>query len=172
MVKADAAMITKAKDEVDKFIKEAKEYSGKEEDKLNTIGIPSIRIYNLWVEEALEYYKALGESGKKAVVDIQKFIAEMDKKKDIKVQLAMQVPHIMITKPFDKTMRKIEIGASGPALVMLENYIMPIIRALPGYRPLVGSAPRGQLERQIQEFIDSMATEWTVSSLKQNNMIS
>ena len=73
---------------------------------------------------------------------------------DTKIQLSLVAPHVMVTKPFDKRLRKVEIGLREPALSLYRQHIHPLIAQEAGFRTLVGSAPRGQLERQLQEFID------------------
>ena len=67
MVKVECELTTAAKAEVDVFIKEAKAYTGSDENKLATIGIPSIKIFNQWVQMALSHNEGKGEAGAAAV---------------------------------------------------------------------------------------------------------
>ena len=49
MLDSQSPFTAQAKEEVDTFVKKSKEYSGKEEDRLKSIGLPSVHIFNRWI---------------------------------------------------------------------------------------------------------------------------
>ena len=62
----------------------------------------------------------------------------------------------MIIKPFSKQLRKIQVGLRGDAEQVYLRAMLPLIRKEKGFRLLAGSAPRGELERMLQEFLSEV----------------
>ena len=64
-----------------------------------------------------------------------------------------------IIKPFDHRWRRIEMSITGAAKEIFEQAVLPLLKAEPGWKQLMGTAPRGALERQLQEFLDVNMSE-------------
>ena len=157
LVKQDHPLVKLAQDAVTEFMKSAKDLVGKEEEKVQTIGLPSTNIFNQWLKAALDHYVTIGAKEQTQIDLLRKFAQELTQMEGlVEVNLAQMVPHIMISKPFDKSNRKVEVGILGQAKVVFDQAIYHLFIQAPGYRVLVGSAPKGQLERQLQTFIDEM----------------
>ena len=80
---------------------------------------------------------------------LQAFADRMDglPKAQMMVELAMVAPHFMVSKPWDKRLRKVEIGLRPPLVDMLLVDMMPVLRKEKSFRPLLGQAPRGEMEQ-------------------------
>ncbi len=65
----------------------------------------------------------------------------------------------MVTKMLNKKLKKVEIKLRSPIKRLFTSTIMPLLRDEKAFRLMMGSAPRGALERGIQEFIDSNKQE-------------
>ena len=70
-----------------------------------------------------------------------------------------QVLHMMVSTPFDKRQRRLEICLRGDAGQIFENVIYPLIKRQKGFRVLIGQAPKSALERQLQEYLDGIKSE-------------
>ena len=151
LVATESHYVVNGKEEIDAFVKKAKSYSGTPENRIKSLGLPSVLIFNRWLAMILEKLSPSHESH----IAITTFCTKYGKAPEPLEELSLQVPHVMITRPWDKKFRKIEIGLRGEALELFNLHVLPQFKSEKGYRLLQGLAPRGQLERQIQTFLDN-----------------
>ena len=148
---ADNKWTKAAADTMAIFLQKAKDYQGKDEDRLQALAIPSIHIFNAWLEIANQMTKDAPEAQKM----IQDFTQAISTSENPQLELCTQVPHIMMIQPFDKKTRRVEVGVNGQAAQIYRQIIYPLMKKDKGFRPMPGAAPKSNLERQIQEFLSS-----------------
>jgi len=116
------------------------------------LGIPSVHMLNAVMGVALKSAE-LSEEKKKTLTDFQQTIASSSDTKEV---LAAHCPVFVIVAPFDKQKRKLEISMSMELKVVWEASILPLLANQKAFRMLRGTAPRGTMEREVQEFLDSI----------------
>ena len=135
------------------FLTKAKNFSGDPETRDKEVGIPSIHLMNATLLQAIEVHIAHGNVDRAKT--IQDYITEMNKSTDITLDMGLLVPHFMVIQPFNKKVRRVEIGFPMSDLRQLFfSQVLPILQQEKGFKVLVGQAPKGQLQRQIQLFLD------------------
>ena len=67
--------------------------------------------------------------------------------------MSQQAKECYIRKPHDKRKRFIEIHLDGDVKQLFDVAVLPHLRTVKMFRQLVGTAPRGDLERRVQEFV-------------------
>ena len=91
---------------------------------------------------------------------INDYIAAMGGREDMRSVLSFQIPHLMIARPFDKKLRRVELTLRDESHALFFHNILPVIKATQkGFRPLLGQAPRTQLERALQQFLERHAEQ-------------
>ena len=163
MTPKEAIFNMKAKEAVDRFQKTAKEFDGSVEDRVIKVGIPSTWIFNAWISHAQEAYKTMEKSDRvqQALAMVEEYIATTNgmTEKERMLLLAQEIPHIMVSTPFDKKLKRTELCLRGSAEQVFSNAVYPLIKQQKGYRVLLGQAPKSALERQLQDFLDTLDEE-------------
>ena len=140
LIKTESQFVTVGKEEVEKFMANASKFNGPPDQKTLQLGIPSIMVFNAWLAMAKEKWATLGQSGEAHVQALDQFCKEFQQLSNMRVELALICPHVMIAKPFDKRNRRVEIGLREPALSLYQKHFHPLIQQEPGYQTLVGTA--------------------------------
>jgi hypothetical protein len=155
---ADSQFVKVAKVAMDKFMQMAEKMKGgNPEDRDSQLGIPSIHIMDAVLSWALQVHVTANQADQ--VARIKDFQEAVNKSTCPKTTMGVCVPHFMVVKPHDKRLRRVEIGMDQEMLALFRVTVMPVLAKEKSYRALLGSAPRGQLERQIQGFLDDAKEE-------------
>ena len=74
----------------------------------------------------------------------------------MKTHMALQAPYIMCTRMHNKEHKRLEVGLLEPMRTMFMKVVQPLLAKEPSYRTMLGVAPRGQLRRKIQAWLDQV----------------
>ena len=121
----------------------------------STWGTPALQAFQKMAQAAADHHKSVN-----AEAMIAKLAEFNNKYKDLPnriTEVAAQIHHCYVRKPFNKKKRILELALSGDANILFENVIIPYLKQMKGYRRLHGIAPKGDLERKVQEIVESLS---------------
>jgi len=156
LLPAKTSIIQESKQMVEKYMAAAESFQGEQEDRDAQLGIPSAHILNLWITEAVKFWSAKPEAAsKEKAAQLQAVLAPFaNDTQAARTYLGTACGHFMITQPYNKAMRKVEVGLDAKMREVFLSLIMPMVMNIKGFRKLSGKPPRGQLVREIQQFLD------------------
>ena len=168
LIKTDSAWYREFKAATEKFTdtqRRLKDQGSSPPQIKNMIGIPSVHGFNALVKHALVLKPVWGKQLEEAV----KLWASQDGWHTIHAH----VPHCKISRMFHSTQKRLEVSVPQEHMVPLEDTqitevaqltptwawtrIKKLVLQDPDHHALEGIAPAGDLERRIQEFLDSQA---------------
>ena len=159
MLPKDNVYVVLAKQAIATFMGKAKAYEGAEDQRAATLGTPAIYVFNAWFSHMWEQCRANAESDQvahAALTACKNFSDPLNQLQDAErtMETTTQVLHVMISEPFDKRHRKVDVALAKDAHQIFANLIYMDIKKQKGFRQLVGQAPRTALERKLQEYLD------------------
>ena len=165
-VHVESQLVTMAKEATVSF--EAAQKAQKENGAQNAeikkaLGVPSTHIFNAWIRLGLTTIKAEGVKAK-----LQRAVDHWKQQGKTWEYMHEFVPHVRVSKMYDSTVKRIEVGCPNLSMKNLEtedlDHMDPawawlvikrhIVMQEKGYKEMLGLAPQGDLERKIQSWLD------------------
>ena len=147
--------VVKAMAALDQFISTSKSYEDKALQ-MEEIGLPHHHIFNSLMGTALEVFE--NQLKEPEAPEIKAYIGAMGKmdRKDMWNMWQSQVRHCKIVKAFDKKFKKLEVHiVQGTEALKLWNLVVQAMSIKDkSFKILAGIAPRGDLERKLQDYLE------------------
>jgi len=128
-------------------------------DQREAHGPPSIHLIGVILAHACSSVKEDNKFQMDCKEKIQKFIDESNQATpdQSRAMMALNCPHIYVHRPFNKALRRLEMGVAPELRSLVISSVIPLLRSEPGFKLHQGTAPKGALTRQLQDFLDSHA---------------
>ena len=165
-VHVESQLVTVAKEATVSF--EAAYKAQKENGVQNTeikkaLGVPSIHIFNAWIRLGIKTIKSEAVKTK-----LQKAVDHWKEQGKTWEYMHEFVPHVRVSKMYDSTVKRIEVGCPTLSTKTLETEDIAqmdpawawlvikrhVVMQEKGYKDMLGLAPQGDLERKIQSWLD------------------
>jgi len=157
IVETKCNFYTEGRKEIDRYLQAAPEYST-QEDKEANIGLIHHQLWNAFLALAEKGHSEQPESHAGKTM-LSKYIAEvngMDKALRMSM-MAKEVRHIKFAKAFDKANKKLEIMIlpGSKSETVFEESVLPVMKLEKGFKEKHGVAPKGNLERRLQSWLEN-----------------
>ncbi len=117
-----------------------------------------VHVFNAFLRTACETKE---ENVAEHVAAIQTYVKTYEQlsPQEAFAKLATEVKHFKVRKAYKKVHKKVESAFTPPSAAesIFVSHLVPILRKDPNYRAMVGIAPRGNLERMLQSFLETGA---------------
>ena len=153
-ISTDSTFVKQVKAAHEAFKEKRKEFTGAADTCAETIVIASFHMVNAAITWAIDMHQKANRTA--SVEALNKFCKEMEEAGEIMIKMGDLAPTCVAIPAFNKKLHKVEISLREPLLSIFNQHVFGLIKAEKAFRPMIGQAPRNNLQRQVQAIIDEM----------------